>query len=103
MDKENAMLTMHLTLQPGQAASFTPDCATRLRCLEGMLWLVRDRDTEDKVLEAGDSLQLPGAARHVLSSVGRNEPVTIELAVPFASGGTALRPRWLAHCLRQFL
>jgi hypothetical protein len=84
MDKENAMLTMHLTLQPGQAASFTPDRAIR-------------------VLEAGDSMQLSGAARHVLSSVGRKDTVTIELAVPFASGGAALRPRWLADCLRQFL
>jgi hypothetical protein len=103
MDKENAMLTMHLTLQPGQAASFTPDRAMRLRCLEGMLWLVRERDAEDRVLEAGDSMQLSGAARHVLSSVGRKDTVTIELAVPFASGGAALRPRWLADCLRQFL
>jgi hypothetical protein len=102
--REPAMLTMNLTLAPSESATIAPACDMRLRCTQGMLWLVGDCTREDLVLEAGDSAPLRAAETLVLSSVMRKEAVSFELCMPLALGSShSFGPRWLAHCLRQFL
>jgi hypothetical protein len=75
--KEQAM-NMLMTLQARQTASLAPEGTVRVRCLRGILWIVGQRDGEDRVLEAGESAML-GAQRHYLSSVRRDDAVSFEL------------------------
>lgn len=71
-------MNMLMTLQAYQTASLAPEGTVRVRCLRGILWIVGQRDGEDRVLEAGESAVL-GAQRHYLSSVRRNDAVSFEL------------------------
>jgi len=92
---------MLMTLQARQTASFSPEGTVRIRCLRGILWIVGQRDGEDCVLEAGDSVLLT-AQRHYLSSVRRNDAVSFELRPqPARSAPGMLANLW--QRLRQFL
>ena len=76
---------MQITLQVREGATMAPGEAVRIRCLAGTLWITNQGDSRDHVLDPGDSIDLPGARRHYLSSVGRRDPVSFEVC------GTAAR------------
>lgn len=89
---------MLMTLQARQTASLAPEGLVRVRCLRGILWIVGQRDGEDCVLEAGESVLL-NTQRHYLSSVRRNDAVSFELRTPASAPALPAR---LWQRLRQF-
>lgn len=76
---------MQITLQPREGAMLAPGNALRIRCLAGVLWITNQRDSVDRLLAAGDSVDLPVSQYRYLSSVGRNEPVSFEVSGEGAS------------------
>lgn len=76
---------MQITLQPREGATLAPGSALRIRCLAGMLWITNHGDSRDRLLAAGDSVELPVSQYRYLSSVGRNEPVSFEVSGEGAS------------------
>lgn len=91
---------MQITLQAREGATMAPGETVRIRCLAGTLWITNQHDSRDHVLDPGASIDLPGARRHYLSSVGRCEPVSFEVHATAArisvrrSGGPPRARAW---------
>jgi hypothetical protein len=59
-----------LLLDRGQSTRLTEARAGQLASAGGTLWVTIDNDPRDIVLEFGDSLEIPGDAPIVVSSIG---------------------------------
>ncbi|MGO4381253.1 DUF2917 domain-containing protein [Pseudoduganella sp. RAF53_2] len=94
-------MNMLMTLQARQMASLSPEGTVRVRCLRGILWIVGQRDGEDCVLEAGQSVLL-NAQQHYLSSVHRNDAVSFELRTQQNRSAAGVLARF-GQRLRQLL
>jgi hypothetical protein len=106
---------MQITLHPREGATMAPGLPVRIRCLAGVLWITSERDSNDRVLTAGQSAELPATHRQYLSSVGRYEMVSFDVSGAVAhisvnrSGAAAASPArdgmlaWLQRRLGQWL
>lgn len=108
---------MQITLQPREGATMAPGSPVLIRCLAGVLWITSHRDSKDRVLKAGDSLELSATQRQYLSSVGRHEAVSFEVSGPAASisvrrcgaggaggsGGIRAAPGRIQMCVKKLL
>lgn len=106
---------MQITLHPKEGATMAPGEPVRIRCLAGVLWITSHCDSKDRVLKAGDSVDLAATQRQYLSSVGRHEAVSFEVsgaaanisvsrsgAAEASSAGEGARA-WLQHWLERGL
>ena len=59
-----------IELGPQGLLSVDAGKGTRLRCVEGTLWITEARLRKDVVLEAGESYALAGAGHAVVQSMG---------------------------------
>lgn len=71
---------MKITLHPREGATMAPGLPVRISCLAGVLWITSHCDSKDRVLKAGDSVDLAATQRQYLSSVGRHEAVSFEVS-----------------------
>ncbi|KQV90023.1 hypothetical protein ASD15_25425 [Massilia sp. Root351] len=89
---------MQITLHPKEGATMAPGLPVRIHCLAGTLWITSERDSNDRVLTPGQSIELPATHRQYLSSVGRHELVSFDVSGALArisvnrSGATAASP-----------
>ena len=106
---------MQITLHPKEGATMAPGLPVRVSCLAGVLWITSERDSNDRVLTAGQSADLPATHRQYLSSVGRHEMVSFDVSGAVAhisvnrSGAAAASPArdgmraWLQRSLDQWM
>lgn len=71
---------MQITLHSREGAVMAPGLPVRISCLAGVLWITSERDSNDRVLAAGQSADLPATHRQYLSSVGRHEMVSFDVS-----------------------
>lgn len=71
---------MQITLHPKEGATMAPGLPVRISCLAGTLWITSERDSNDRILKAGQSADLPATHRQYLSSVGRHELVSFDVS-----------------------
>ncbi|WP_338768731.1 DUF2917 domain-containing protein [Massilia sp. METH4] len=86
---------MRLILHPMEQATLQARGAVRVRCLGGTLWITGD-DGADRLLENGNTAELPARQVRCLSSVARYKAVDFELDVV-----PSRRPSRAAAVLRQ--
>lgn len=67
-------------LAPGSAMAVDTRHIDRIRCDRGTLWLTRDGDPADLILEPGQVAQFPpGAGESLVTNLHRNEAVGLTL------------------------
>jgi len=54
---KNAVVT---ALKGGSTLKFDPRCGTRIRVVDGSIWLTQQNDTNDYVMYGGDGMVLSG-------------------------------------------
>lgn len=69
--------TARLQLAPNQPLRLTGAAGTRLRAVTGVLWVTVDRDLQDHVLQAGDSLVIESSQAVLVTALGRRSTLAV--------------------------
>ena len=98
-----------LTLPRGAVTRFEQAQGTRLSCVEGSLWITRDGDPIDVILEPGQSWEVPGPQRVIAQAMARStlrvqsgphcQPAVAEQPAPRPAPRATSRPAWFAAAL----
>ena len=88
--------TAHLQLPPNKPLRLTGASGTRLRAVSGVLWVTIDRDPQDHVLQAGDSLVIESSQAVLVTALGRRSTLAVCAPTTPATGVAALWRQSLA-------
>lgn len=95
--------TAHLQLAPNKPLRLTGASGTRLRAVSGVLWVTIDRDLQDHVLQAGDSLVIESSQAVLVTALGRRSTLAVCAPTSPTAGAAATWRQAVAWARRPAL